>query len=493
MSSKPIHRKRTVEIYFILYLASLLFLLPDGKNKDSHKGSGDRFIAELPFNIYPEKTNLTARLHSDSLGIKILTLDSCNNIFYSGEVKNVKYEFTVYDAMMKQSLQIRPDIGTKYYRIIENTKNKSVAFYWEPTQNEQGNKSYIVQVSATAEPMNGATNILYQAKTQFSLNILLNDKKNIGRCENLSSNPNTFDYNAFIDSLRRAETIRITQTGDFDLSPEKELIQQLAYQKWVNTINVYNIDLFKELKSKPQIIVSGDANQRYKDVNSEISRDRIVLSGATPPSGRVTVKVVLDRKADSKQKSISFSVKPVPYESAQFERTMYANKSYTIDPKFPLLEKETRAELKLGNQIIAKSPQGTKFQFTPDKNMIGKSLELERYIDNSLIPEENRILIADYPLPEIISIQEISSTEVEVKTKTYGSIGNEKNIVTNFEINGNANCRELVGRMDESKDSFSRIQAFRFTAKKSGLPLEFTITVVDKSGKKSRSRSYSGE
>ena len=59
---------------------------------------------------------------------------------------------------------------------------------------------------------------------------------------------NIFDYNAFIDSIRKAENMRIIQSGDFDLSPEKELIQQLAYQKWVNTVNVYNIDLFKEIR-----------------------------------------------------------------------------------------------------------------------------------------------------------------------------------------------------------------------------------------------------
>ena len=497
MSKRSAPRRRTVEIYFILYLASLLFLLPDGKNKDKISGLGDRFISELPFNIYPEKTNLSARIQSDSAGVKLLFLDSCNNIFYSGEVRNVKYEFTIYDAMMKQSMTLRSESNAKYYRVVENPKNNSVAFYWKPTQNDYKSKSYIVQVLATAEPMNGAQNILYQAKTQFSLNILSTDRSgNTNAATNtiVPGMPNMPDYQALLDSIRRAESMRYAQsTGDYDLSPEKEFIQQLAYQKWVNAVFVYNIDLFKDLKNKPQIIVSGDANQKYRDVYSEIYRDKIVLSGSTPPAGRVTVKIVLDRKADSKQKSISFTVKPLPMESAQYDKTMYANKTYLIDPKLPLLDKETRAELRFGNQLVMRSVQGTKFNFTPSREYIGKYLELERYIDNVLIPEENRILIADYPMPEIISIQQVRNGKIEVKTKSYGSIDAERNLIANLEISGDVQFRELFGRYEEGRDGFSHIQTFEISSKSSNPQVKFTIVAVDKSGKKSRSRTYSGE
>ena len=163
-----------------------------------------------------------------------MALDSVNNIFYSGDVNNVNYEFVVYDAFMKQKFQVNNDVASKHYRIVRNDKNKSVAFYWKPSENERENKSYIVQVIATAEPKNGSkAGIIYQAKTQFSLNLLINT--DVIPSDTISANEeiSQFErYTKLMDSIRRIESQRFTVGRvEFDLAPERELIRQVAYQK----------------------------------------------------------------------------------------------------------------------------------------------------------------------------------------------------------------------------------------------------------------------
>lgn len=496
MPTKHTYKRRTVEIYFVLYLSALLFILPDRK-QDTVQSPDDRFVAELPFNIFPEKTNLNARLTFDSLGTEVVALDSVNNIFYSGDVNNVNYEFVVYDAFMKQKFRVNNDIASKHYRIVRNDKNKSVAFYWKPSENERENKSYIVQVVATAEPKNGSqAGIIYQAKTQFSLNLLINTDVIPSDTINANEEISQFErYTKLMDSIRRIESQRFTVgRAEFDLAPERELIRQVAYQKWVNVINVYNVNLLKDLKNKPQIIVSGSANQRYHDVNSEIYRDKIVLSGSTPPSGKINIKVVVDRRNDSRQKSISFSVMPLGIEAPSFDRKMYVGKTYTIDPQMPMLDRDTKVVLRCDDKILSSNSQGTKFRFTPSSDLIGKTLQLDRYIDNSIIPEENKIVISDYPGPEIISMRSVRSGEaIEVKVKSYGFSGSDKNLVVSFEISGNASYRELYGNLEAGKDGFYSIQTFVFSRKKSDRKFEFDAIAVDKSGKKSKSRTYSAE
>ena len=237
--------------------------------------------------------------------------------------------------------------------------------------------------------------------------------------------------------------------------------------------------------------MSGSAGQRYQNVNSDISNDKITLSGITPPAGRLTVKVQISRRSDSKTKSISFAVMPIPLESPTYSRNMYAGRSYEINPQLPMIDRETRAEIRIGQNSVAGSPQGTKFIFTPTHDMIGKTLRLVRFIDGVEVQEENNIYVFDIPAPEIFSMKQISDREVQVKVKCYGYSGGGKNLITGFDVSGNASYRELFGRIEESKDGFTNFQTFVFTRKRGDRAFEFTISAMDKSGKKSQPRSFS--
>jgi hypothetical protein len=490
--NKSDNKKRTVEIYFILYLAALLFLLPDGKHKqNASKPDSYQFTSQSAFNIYSEKTTLNAKMIFDSNGARIVALDSANAIFYSGDVKDLSCEFTIFDNQLNQSVRISQNEQNKYFRIVENKSNKSIIFYWKPSGSETSNKSYIVQVNARARYNNSASELL-QAKTQFSLNIEFVNSSIMDLNRGINSSGIPLAMNQLFDSLRRGESLYNSSiaSGDFDLAPEKSLLTDQAYRKWTNIVSAYNINLLKDLKGKPEISVeAGDS--KYKDLNVDLRADKIIISGKIPPYGKINVRVKLTRKSDSKERSITFSVKPLQLGAPQYSKIMYPGRSYWIDPELPITDIETSAQLRDNQRIRVRSSQGEKFKFTPDISDTGKILMLERFIDNSQIGEELPIKVMPYPSPEIIDIQENKRGEVIIKTKSFGSAAGEKNLTNDFELSGNAQYRELYGKLEEDRENFQHIQTFVFTPKRSGDKFEFTIRAVDKSGKKSKSRSFS--
>ncbi len=248
----------------------------------------------------------------------------------------------------------------------------------------------------------------------------------------------------------------------------------------------------KDLAGQPSISVS-DYDGISPQLETQLYNDRIIVTGKTPAYGRYNVKLSVKRKSDGKEQTVSFNVLPIPLEQPQYSKIMYPGQTYTIDPKLPLTEKDTKAFLKYQNQIRARSSQGEKFTFTPDYSDTGKVFVLERYIDNQIIGEEYRISVKVFPQPEIIDIQVINQNEVRVKTKSYGSTNRESNLVNYFDISGNCTYRELFGSLIEDKDKFAFIQTFIFTRKNQNSNFNFSIRAVDKSGKKSESRTYSSE
>ncbi len=485
-------KRKSVEIYFVLYLAALVFLLPNGKEKhnENNKADNSNFVSQLPFKISAEKSNLTAKLSYDTNGIRILTLDSNNNIYYSGNVKDVKFEFIILDNVLKQSLHLSPaePISSKYFRLTENKERKLVSFFWKPSSEEKFNKNYTVQVIATAKSNNDNSNsLVLQDKTQFGLNIIFEGMSTI-----YSSNSiNQQQVFNILDSIKRNEFLQSNIIdGSFDLIPEKDYIRSLAYQKWSIAINAYNINLLKDLKSQPAISAYLDKAVYKEDLDMNISNNKIIISGKTPAYGKLNVNLKAIRKSDGKEQSISFNVLPLPIEQASIDKIMYPGKKYSIDPKLPLTEKETKAVLKSQNLIRARSTQGEKFYFTPDFSDTGKIFTLERYIDNQLIGEDIRVKVNSFPIPEIIEIQQIKPNEIKVKTRSYGYLTDESNLISFIEITGNAQCRELYGRIEEDKDKFIHLQTFIITPKTNDNNFKFSIKAIDKLGKKSNSRTF---
>ena len=140
-------KKRLVEIYFILYLSALLFLLPDGKNinKDGN-GSGIR-IYQPSFILSPEKNTLICRVALDSTGPKIISIDSMNTVFYTGDVEDVFFEFIVEDQSLNNSIKLTSDAKpeSKFFKFEQNDKHHAAIFKWKPPLQEISSKTFVVK------------------------------------------------------------------------------------------------------------------------------------------------------------------------------------------------------------------------------------------------------------------------------------------------------------------------------------------------------------
>ncbi len=114
----PYKKRRNVEIYFVLYLAALILLIP-GKESDK-TAQTDEFgspLYQLDFNLKAEKSTLNYVFFVDSLGIHLENADSVNYIFHTGDVEDVRYEFIVED-LLRRNKAFRKNIKITSINIV---------------------------------------------------------------------------------------------------------------------------------------------------------------------------------------------------------------------------------------------------------------------------------------------------------------------------------------------------------------------------------------
>ncbi|MGB9913734.1 MAG: hypothetical protein ACPLRO_10245, partial [Candidatus Kapaibacteriota bacterium] len=147
-------KRRIVEIYFILYLAALVFILPESSFKPGG-GNGPEVIGDFQsgFILIPEKSALVCNVVVEPNGYRITKIDSTNVIFYTGDFEDIQFEFTIEDQATSRSITLRPDknYSAKYFRVVEVPEKKAAVFYWRPQYLENFNTTYLVKVTATAK------------------------------------------------------------------------------------------------------------------------------------------------------------------------------------------------------------------------------------------------------------------------------------------------------------------------------------------------------
>ncbi|MCL5991322.1 MAG: hypothetical protein M1419_04395 [Bacteroidetes bacterium] len=488
--------RKSIEIYFVLYLAALIFLLPSPEDDNKKPDERNSKVFQIPFTIQPEKTTLNCRLLLDSSGIKIVSMDSVNTVIYFGEVENVDFEFTIEDPLLRQKLLLKDEEDTTnpYFRFVENKKSQSALFFWTPPIYERANKTYNVIVTASAslkdDNKDGAndgniSNRTIKAQTKFSLNMIYVNA-------DLAVNNNLLLQNGS-DSLRRLNIqnqpfIGFQPTGEIDIKSEQSLIRAVAFHKWTNFINIYGGTFTKDInKYNVQAINErGDNGGTAAIVKEE--PNRIILSGTAPSYGKM--KVQFSSISRFKRDTVDFLVVTLPINEPKFDRTMYPEKIYTIDPQIPLMYgQDIKTMIRDGNNIRVQSEQGNKFQFTPDISDAGKTFTLESYIDDNLYGQKYQIRILNYPGPLIKDIQYIRNGEVKIITHSFG-FHNRKENISELEVEGNVIVRELRGTIPESPDNITFVQIFRCTPRNQSQPFAFKVYALDSRGKKSAQRSY---
>jgi len=251
--------KRTVEIYFVLYLAAIIFLLPDKETANGDSQTNGLPVVSSEFTISPIKTTLSCNFSNDSLGLKILSIDSMNTILYTGNVEDVKFEFELIDQSLRQRQKIQNN--SKYFRFEENLKQNELSFFWEPPLLERKNKNYIIKVKATAKVINDRDldksemigRRLLTDETQFSLNLNYIDQD--FAVDNMIVDNSVAQNNSLSLDNERLQELLNSKKLEINIDVDEPVVYALAYHKWSNKIYIFNANLKADLKGKPEIKV----------------------------------------------------------------------------------------------------------------------------------------------------------------------------------------------------------------------------------------------
>ncbi len=499
--NKPVQkRRRTVEIYFVLYLAALIFILP----KNGEVGILDQQeetvipVNEPDFALHLEKTTLTCNLIRDSAGFRIMSIDSMNTIFYSGDVEDVQFEFIIENQSLNRRLILNSEKnpGTKFFRIEERPDRKSAYFYWQPPRNDLGNKSYIVQVKATAKPASENDEAFQKTITRrakFSLNIIITDREMERALASGEFIPGDTTDSSGMAFNTRDDIIRELVKGDIDLQPRFERVDALAYDNWHNQIFVIGADAKRDIKNLKINTISSPENNGGSASILAIDETNIMVGGKTPYSGNMKVRLSFARRYDDKVFSTDFKVYPKPIGRPEFDKMMYPEVSYVINSNLPnVVGKDALAILKSNDRVIVRSRQDS-FEFTPDKDLVGDKIYLERYIGDELL-DRNPITISEFPEPQIVRMTRIGEDKVRVETRSYGKFKGRENFVSELEVlDGNAKIFEKLGNPQQMMDQLIFTQNFEIIPKDPSDKFQFKIRAVDKRGKKSEIRNYEGQ
>jgi hypothetical protein len=492
-------KKRIIEIYFVLYLAALILLIPSKKDLhvNNNYNSGEK-VFQLPFSLKSEKTALNALFKVDSSGIKIISIDSLNTIYYTGNVKNAKFEFEIEDKSFNQSyiLNNHNNIQSKFFQFFDNTDNQSATFKWLPPLNEIRNRTFLVTVTAKAISKDSATyGSILEDKLQFGINIsFITGEKDLQLITNSGNNPPNNQSNSLaVNQIPQTQVI--TQTSNVFLMPREEVVKSIAYSQWENEITIIGLNP-KDLRKQPDIRIVREPNQNIGGSAKILgfTDNTIKLGGETPGYGSMKIIINMIRHSDGYETSREFKVTTELIDEPKFESIMYPGVKYIIEPKMPILSNQKIIVNLTGTdgKIYASSSNGGVFSFTPSLSDTGKTVHLTRLIDGNLYGQKYTIRINYYPNPEISRVVEQSINQIRIYTNSYGIFNNSENLIQKIEIiEGNIKYREIIGAQQAPDNKqFIYKQVFEITPTDNGKPFRFKIKVVSQNGLKSEVVNY---
>jgi hypothetical protein len=499
-------RKRIIEIYFILYLAALVFILPDSSFRPGNGNSKD-VIGDFAsgFSLIPEKTSMLCKVVVEPNGQKIVYVDSVNTIFYTGDFENVQFEFIFEDQATKQTISLIPGKTQtiKFFRVVEVPEKKAAMFFWQPRQIERLNNAYLVRVVATAKSKRVfgekiPEQFTYKATTSFTLIIVLMNA--ITGEQSVAQNFLQQTPSGQFPFLNEGGTIPTGfGVGKITLATTNSNVTAIAYQQWTNTIYASNINLVTDVNSSDlKLNLYPEPKNNGGDAKiAEIKPDYVLIRGVTPSSGKLTVELYAKRKYDGQEARTSFVVVPQQIEEPRFKRYIYPGQTDTVEPNLPLIGSDVKAIIRDGDDIRASSYRGEKILFTPQISDTGKKLIFERFVDNRLYGQTYYIYVLNFPDPKIYDVIIHPQREVEIITQAFGYVENNRNEVVRLELSGNVSERflDMRGKMQDLSGGNLpyRIQHFRLKPKNIDQPFVFGVVAVDKLGRKSAIRRITAD
>jgi hypothetical protein len=469
-----------------------MLLIPDLKEKDNNNGPNSTSDNSL-FKIFPEKTVLNTRISLDSIGYNILASDSINLIYYSGNVKDIEFDFQIENKVLNQVININSESNIwNYFKYRNVPELRAVYFIWKPPIIDRRSYVYNVKVSASAVvdifDKSLKKNVLrkFNSKTQFSLVVSYFDKQT--GLPFLASQKDTNTSTNF-STIPTGGTIN---TGEIFFDFESKKINALTTEEWTNKINLWGINLNSELASKPELkVMNSPDNNLGTAYVKQISNNSIILAGRPPHFGNSRIKIKLVRKSDKSSSEDEFLVYPIPLLEPSFPSIVYPQQNYKIEPNLPEInEKSFLVRIQADNKILYSSTNTNSFSFSADDNQIGKTLYLERFINGVQYGKSYPINVKQFPAPQIVRIQNIGSKKTRIIINSFGFVDGSENFIKNIDIIGNAVYSEIIGQSSFNRSNLMFTQVYEVKAKIDGAPFEFKIKAQDQRGNWSTTESY---
>ncbi len=483
-------KRRVIEIYFVLYLAALILLIPGREKIEDEETNNSLF--QIPFSIKLEKQSLNALYLIDSVGLKAVKIDTSNTIFYTGNVKDIEYKFIIEDLQSKQNVTLESTERTQsqVFSFDYNSDRKAAKFKWNPNVQDRRSKSFVVTVIANAISQDSSTyGKTVEDKLKFNINLNIDYASNF---QLLAQNQEPITPT----TINQTSNNVIQNQGNILLLPREEVIQTIAYNDWENEITIFGLNPATDLRKQPDINIKRDPNDKIGG-SAKIAgyRDNsIIIKGEAPGYGSLNVKITLIRHSDGMESSKEFRIVPQLIDEPEIPSKLYPLITYKINPKVPNVSGKNAYSILINNEgkTIARSQNSSDIVFTPQISDTGKTFVLERYLSGALFGQKYFIKVSSYPKPEIYRVTEMGYNQIRIFTNSYGFHNNAPNYINNIEvIDGNAKIREIIGAQQapDNKNLLFK-QVFEIIPKDQSKPFQFKIRAVANNGMKGEIVSY---
>lgn len=489
------NKRKPIEIYFVLYLCALVMLITTTKeNENEQQLPIIQKNIELPFTIKAEKPMLICRITQNSVGNRIVNIDSSNIIWDIGDVENIRYEFLIEDQNLKHSVKLSNDAEqkNKYFSFAEDKENRMTIFRWMPEIHLNENKTFIVYVSATAndKKLDGKK---ISAKTQFSL-VITNDNFASGDNNFADAEPLPNHFNNINNDVQFNQPQNYFPTSEISIKPRDFRIRGIISNDWENELFCYGFSPKLDIVIQPNIRIENFPENNGGTANIAAIKDNsIIIKGKIPNAGHSRISVTVTRRGDYKEVTQYFDVQPVSVEAPEFPTEMYPEIAYTFNPKLSSDVGEISVYIKENNNIRFSTFQGNAFRFTPDVLDTGKRLSFEMYINGKLFGQKYQIRILPFPSPEITRISK-RNNEAIIEVTSFGLHNGKDNNIKNIEITGNGKySHQLYGKSSKDNEKLIFREQYSITPLDATKHFRFKAVAIDQRGYRSQEYSYQAE
>lgn len=476
--AKAAKRRKSVEIYFVLYLVALVLLMPDRK-EISADAAGDAAAASR-IELFPEKIRLECSIERDTLGpVTIRSADSINIIRYSPALNSMRVRATIEDVSNGQILVIDDSLSQQSAFAAVNVAPERgiITFRWSPLLASMSSKTFRVTLDVRGIPASDAgEQAPAVGQTQFVLTTIVNNQ----------APPQVLVLGGRTDTLVLRDTSRVQfgeqLSSEFWIEPARTMIVSAAGKEWSNRITIGGADPARDLQALPVVRVISGAPV---EIMRYLEQRTLIIKGKAPANGNSVIEVVATR-TDGKQARQSFTVQTVTTAIPRIPETVYPGVEIIVDPLLPTVE-SARAVIRDGAREISATSTGV-LRVRPAAADTGKVFVFERSIDGQIDITAN-IYVRSYPPPIVREVRRGSDANVKTVTVQFYSADRTSNRPSLKVIDGNvAGIRKLSGYLrpaDNQKPPVTWIEVFEVTRKDAGKPFTFRVQATDERGRSS--------